>query len=170
MINLIWAQSVPTQRLRPLIGRDGRLPWHIGEDMHHFRELTLGHPVIMGRRTWDSLPEKNRPLPGRENIVLSRDPDWRPEGTQVANTVAYALTLAGPQEMWVIGGAQVYAAFLPYARRIEITDVGVDLGAPTPEDVPAPAVGEGWTQDAVTDWMESSNGPHYRFRTLVKAS
>ncbi len=168
MINLIWAQSVPTQRLAPLIGRDGRLPWHVHEDMVRFRELTLGHPVIMGRRTWDSLPEKNRPLPERENIVLSHDPSWRPPGTQVANTVAYALTLAGPQQMWVIGGGKVFEAFLPYAQRIEITDVGVDLGAPAPGDTPAPTVPDWWKQQEVTDWIESTNGPHYRFRSLVR--
>ncbi|TNE32960.1 MAG: dihydrofolate reductase, partial [Alphaproteobacteria bacterium] len=92
------------------IGRDGKLPWHISADLKRFKALTLGKPMIMGRKTFESFPS---PLPGRRHIVLTRDRDWQAEGAEVAHSVGEALTLAGEGEVAVIGGAEIYALFLP---------------------------------------------------------
>ncbi|HOW96069.1 MAG TPA: dihydrofolate reductase, partial [Mycolicibacterium fallax] len=97
-LSLIWAQSVSG-----VIGRDGDIPWQLPEDMAHFKELTLGHPVLMGRATWESLPPRFRPLPGRRNLVLTRDRAYRAEGAEVLTELPADL------DGWVIGGAQVYA-------------------------------------------------------------
>src|SRR5690625_7951564 len=98
-LHLIWAQNE-----RGLIGADGDLPWHIPEDLGHLRTLTWGKNVIMGRATWDSLPEKFRPLPGRRNIVLTRNEKWRADGAEPVASVAAALALVGENETWVMGG------------------------------------------------------------------
>ncbi len=109
-----------------VIGRDGAMPWHLPEDLRRFKRLTIGHPVIMGRRTFASI---GRPLPGRHNIVLTRDPAWRVEGVAVAANLAEAIAAAGldPRtragRIFVIGGAQVYALALPVATAIELTRV-----------------------------------------------
>src|SRR5690606_7126476 len=107
-IGLIWAESVGG-----IIGSDGALPWHLPEDLAHFKELTLGSPVIMGRKSWDALPERFRPLPGRRNVVVTRNAQWQAEGAEVALSVDAALALASEPDahtVWVIGGAQVFAA------------------------------------------------------------
>lgn len=107
-----------------VIGRGGTLPWRIPEDMRRFRELTLGHPVVMGRKTWESLPERFRPLPGRRNVVLSRDPGWRAEGAERAGSLEEALRLlAGEQRVFVIGGAEVFAQALPLADELLLTEI-----------------------------------------------
>ncbi|HEY5790823.1 MAG TPA: dihydrofolate reductase, partial [Gammaproteobacteria bacterium] len=104
-----------------LIGRDNALPWHLPADLQHFKRLTLGKPVLMGRRTWESL---GRPLPGRHNIVLSRDPAFRAEGATVVGSLDAALEAAGDAaEAMVIGGAAFYATMLPRARRLYLTEV-----------------------------------------------
>jgi dihydrofolate reductase len=104
-----------------VIGRDGRLQWHLPDDLKHFKRVTLGKPVIMGRRTWESI---GKPLPGRRNIVMSRDPDLDAPGCTIVDTVDAALAAAGPaEEVMVIGGAQIYAAFQPRAGRIYLTRV-----------------------------------------------
>ena len=108
MIGLIWAQAA-----NGVIGRDNAIPWHIPEDMAHFREVTTGSTVVMGRRTWESLPARFRPLPGRRNVVLTRDEAWTAEGAEVAHDLTAAL--AG--DCWVIGGADIYRAALPLRRR-----------------------------------------------------
>ena len=105
-----------------VIGKNGALPWHIPEDMRHFKALTVGKPCIMGRKTWDSLPRK--PLPERENIVVARDHAFRVEGAVVAHTVEEAFAHAeGAAEICVIGGAEIYKAALPRATRIDLTEV-----------------------------------------------
>lgn len=107
-----------------VIGRDGGVPWHLPDDLRRFRELTLGAAVVMGRRTWDSLPERFRPLPGRRNLVVTRDPAWRAEGAERAGSVEEALALAaGEAVVCVIGGAAVYEAALPLADRLELTEL-----------------------------------------------
>lgn len=117
VVSLVYAQS-----RNGVIGRDGGLPWHVGSDLKRFKAITLGKPVIMGRRTWDSLPRK--PLPGRHNIVISRSPTFRAEGADVAASPQAALALAGPvPEVCVIGGEQVFADFLPLAKRIYLTEI-----------------------------------------------
>ena len=97
VLGLIWAQSVARPGQPSIIGRDGRLPWHLPEDLAHFRAVTRGHPVIMGRRTWDSLPPRFRPLPQRRNIVLTADRDWSAPGAEAAANPDAALKLAGEQ-------------------------------------------------------------------------
>ena len=104
-----------------VIGSDGAIPWRIADDMKRFKALTMGKTVVMGRKTWDSLPRK--PLPGRDNVVVTRDPAWRAEGARVVHDVADAL--AG--EVLVIGGAEIYHAALPLADRIELTEVHGDF-------------------------------------------
>src|SRR3954471_21586278 len=114
MIRLIWAQGDGG-----VIGADGGLPWHLPEDLKLFRELTVGSTVVMGRRTWESLPDRFRPLPGRTNVVLTSDPDWAVEGARRVASVQQVLT--EHETCWVIGGGAVYAAFLPHADRLVVT-------------------------------------------------
>ena len=109
------------------IGKDNQLLWHLPEDMKHFRETTRGKPVIMGRKTWESLPEKFRPLPGRQNIVVSRDPAYKAHGADLAGSLEGALALAGgAEEVFVIGGEQLYRAALPFADRLYLTEVELE--------------------------------------------
>jgi len=112
-----------------VIGRDGTVPWHLPEDMAFFRELTTGHPVVMGRRTWDSLPDRFRPLPGRRNIVVTRNTSWEADGAERASSIEEALRLAGADEpvVYVIGGAEIYRAALPYADELVLTEVELDV-------------------------------------------
>ncbi len=106
------------------IGKDGKLPWHIPADLKRFRELTTGHTVIMGRKTWDSIPTKFRPLPNRRNIVLTRNPDLvLPDGVEQFSSLAAALATHTNESIFVIGGAEVYASALPLAQRLELTTV-----------------------------------------------
>ena len=108
-----------------VIGRDNALPWHLPDDLRRFKALTLGKPVLMGRRTFESI---GRPLPGRHNIVLTRDPRWSAPGVTVVRSLDEALAAAGDApEIMVIGGADLYRQALPLARRIELTEVESDL-------------------------------------------
>ena len=114
-----------------VIGRGGALPWHLAADMQHFRELTRECPVVMGRRTWDSLPPRYRPLPGRSNIVVTRRAGWSADGAQAAPSLAAALRLAqlrlgASRRVYVIGGAQLYREALPQADVLELTEVQLD--------------------------------------------
>jgi dihydrofolate reductase len=114
------------------IGRGNALLWHESADQKRFRAVTMGCPVIMGRRTWDSLPERFRPLPGRRNIVVTRDAAWRAEGAQPAESFAAALALVeGAPKAFVIGGAQLYALALPRADELVLTEIDADLDADT---------------------------------------
>ena len=107
-----------------VIGRDGGIPWHLPEDVARFKALTTGHTVVMGRRTWESLPDRFRPLPGRRNVVVTRDPAWRAPGAERAGSVDEALrVLAGEDVVFVIGGAEIYAAALPYADELLLTEI-----------------------------------------------
>jgi dihydrofolate reductase len=161
---LVWAQT-PTG----VIGRDGTLPWHVPEDMAHFRELTRGHPVIMGRATWESLPPRFRPLPGRDNIVLTRTPGLEAAGALVVHGIDDALRLVGDQDAWVIGGGQVYEAFLPYAQRVEITVVSLDVGGDTRAPALDPATWRRSGADRDRDWrVSSAGGTRYRFETYLR--
>jgi dihydrofolate reductase len=153
-IGIIWAQAA-----NGIIGRNGSLPWHLPEDMAHFRRTTGHDAVVMGRRTWESLPERFRPLPGRRNIVLTRQSDWAAPGAETASDVTGALR-AAPQ-CWVIGGADVYAAALPLADRLIITELADAFDG----DVSAPPIGPEWapsTSDPAQDWSVSSTGLSYR--------
>ena len=117
MITLILAMAD-----NGVIGKDGAIPWRIGDDLKRFKRLTIGKPVVMGRKTWDSLPKK--PLRDRANIVVTRQPGWKGEGALTASSLGEALAEAAPAaEIMVIGGAEIYRAALPLAQRIELTEV-----------------------------------------------
>ena len=150
MIGLIWAQATDG-----VIGRDGELPWHLPEDLRHFRTVTAGAAVLMGRRTWDSLPPRFRPLPGRRNLVLSRTPQ---EGAETFADLPTALA-AVSGDLWVIGGAAVYRAALPFADRIVVTEIRESFEG----DTYAPEVGR--PPESAGEWLESATGLHYRFLT-----
>ena len=152
-LSLIWAQA-----RGGVIGAGGRLPWHLPEDLRLFRQLTTGGTVVMGRRTWESLPSRARPLPGRVNVVLTTDPAWSAVGARRAGSVEEVL--AAHPECWVIGGAAVYAAFLPHADRLVVTDVDLAVDG----DTRAPALDPGWRRVARSPqagWATSSAGPAY---------
>jgi dihydrofolate reductase len=135
------------------IGKDGSLPWHLPEDMKHFKELTMGHPVIMGRKTWESIPEKFRPLPGRLNVVVTRQPDYAlPEGVEHAASLDDALTVHTAEDVFVIGGATVYADAMPKADRLEITRVEQTVDGDT-----------FFPEIASTEWREIARQPHEGF-------
>ncbi len=160
-VSLVWAQA----RDR-VIGVDGRLPWHLPEDLRLFKRLTSGGTVVMGRRTWESLPDRARPLPGRRNVVLSRDPAWAADGATRARSVEEVLT-AHPG-CWVIGGAAVYAAFLPHARRLVVTDVDLDVDG----DTRAPVLDGAWRPVARTPghgWTTSTTGLRYAVTEYERA-
>ena len=153
-VGLVWAQA-----RGGVIGADGRLPWHLPEDLRLFRELTTGSTVVMGRRTWESLPERFRPLPGRTDVVLTSDPGWSAAGALRAGSVAEVLDR--DEDLWVIGGGTVYAEFLPRADRLVVTevDVAVDDG-----DTWAPAIGPEWSRTAripEDGWASSTSGLRY---------
>jgi dihydrofolate reductase len=115
-----------------VIGRDGGLPWRLPEDMAHFREVTIGHPVVMGRKTWDSLPDHFRPLPGRRNVVVTRSPSWSAEGAERAGSVEEALALvAGAERVSVIGGGEIFAAALPVADELVLTEIDLEIEGDT---------------------------------------
>lgn len=121
-----------------VIGRDNELPWHLPADLRRFKKLTVGHAIVMGRRTWESI---GRPLPRRRSIVVSRDPSYRAPGAEVAGSLEEALDLAADDdEVFVIGGAAVFAAALPRADRLYLTRVHAEV----PGDVRCPPLGGGW--------------------------
>jgi dihydrofolate reductase len=159
-VGLIWAQSTSG-----VIGRDGGIPWRLPEDQARFKELTMGHTVVMGRLTWDSLPTKVRPLPGRRNVVVTRQADYLADGAEVVTTLEDALT---DDENWVIGGGQIYALALPIATRCEVTEVEVDL--PRDDgDALAPVLDESW-RGTDREWLTSSSGLRYRFFSYQRTS
>jgi dihydrofolate reductase len=166
VVGMIWAQTE-----NGVIGRDGGIPWHLPEDMAHFRATTTGHPVIMGRRTWESFPEKFRPLPDRTNIVLSRSGSGDLPGAIVVDSLDAALEAAqaspGAEEIWVIGGGRVYADALHRANAALVTVVESSAEG----DTVAPALGTDWALAALTPesgWLESSNGTRYRISLWVR--
>lgn len=152
-LGLIWAQSTSG-----VIGRDNGIPWRLPEDQARFKELTLGHTVVMGRLTWESLPAKVRPLPGRRNVVVTRQADYVADGATVVADLDDALT---DEQTWVIGGAQIYALALPLAARCDVTEVDADL--PRQDgDAMAPVLDEKWV-GTQGDWLTSASGVRYRF-------
>ncbi len=165
-VALVWAQA-----RGGVIGRDGTLPWNLPEDLAHFRELTRGCTVVMGRATWLSLPERFRPLPGRRNVVLSRDPHLVLDGAEVTASLDAALALAPAPSgqdpdpaavVWVIGGAQVYAAAIELADRLAVTEIDLDVDG----DVRAPVLDPSWRvsrRDPERGWHAAADGTRYRF-------
>lgn len=186
-VNLIWAEARDKEGRAGAIGLDGGMPWHLAEDMKHFKELTVSHPVIMGRRTWESLDLRYRPLPNRDNIVVSHDQQYRAPGATVVDSLEDALDLARQEaipddgldrsEIWVIGGAQLFEEALPQANKVFVTllDTAVDADTYAP-DIAALADDEhaGWRIDDRSPWLEpkkpESGIARYRFIKYVHAS
>ena len=160
-ISLIFARAA-----NGVIGKDNALPWHLPEDMVHFRKMTSGAPVLMGRKTWDSLPPRFRPLPNRVNVVVTRQAGWSAEGALSAESVADALkmieTLNVP-ELWVIGGAQIYAATEPLADRAIVTEIDREFDG----DAFAPEFGAAWCEVARESHV-SVNGLPFSFVTFER--
>ena len=161
-VGLVWAQAA-----NGVIGSDGGLPWYLPEDLARFKALTLGSTVVMGRSTWDSLPPAVRPLPGRTNVVLSRQPDWAAPGAVVARSLAEALDQPG--DVWVIGGASVYRAALPLADLVVVTELAQEFDGDTwaPELGPAWRVGD---RDPASGWLSSRTGLDHRVITYLPVS
>lgn len=160
---MIWAQA-----RNGVIGNEGDIPWHLPEDLKHFKEVTMGRLVIMGRKTWESLPPQFRPLPGRENLILTRDTEW-----SVPRTIAcHELDAVWPHIAAhqnndfgcpvVIGGAEVYRAFMPWATGLVVTNVAVDV----PGDAVAPAIleSDGWQLTMSSGVKTSRTGLAYLIR------
>jgi dihydrofolate reductase len=157
-LGLVWAQSTAG-----VIGRRGGLPWHLPEDLAHFRAVTDGHPVIMGRRTWESLPDRVRPLPRRRNLVLTRNPGYEAAGAEVAGSLEEAVQRAGSGRAWVIGGGRVFAAARDLADVAEVTEVDIEVAG----DTFAPPL-TGWRRGASSGWRTSSTGLRYRFLRYLR--
>jgi len=159
-IGLIWAQAADG-----VIGAGGVMPWHLSEDLVHFKEVTASDPVIMGRKTWASLPQRFRPLSGRRNIVVTRQADWVADGAEVVHSVDEALLLAASDPadtIWVIGGAEIYALVIDRASRLEVTEIRQRFEG----DTMAPAISERWVvavADPASGWNTSRTGLDYRF-------
>ena len=149
-LHLIWAQS-----RTGIIGRDNGIPWRLPEDQARFKELTMGQTVVMGRRTWESLPAKVRPLPGRRNVVITRN------GGFVADRADVVTAMPADMDGWVIGGAQIYAQTLPLADRCEVTEIDIDV-EPADGDALAPPLDDSWVCSA-GEWLTSASGLRYRF-------
>jgi dihydrofolate reductase len=158
-VGLVWAQSTSG-----VIGRGGDIPWRVPEDLARFKQLTMGHTVVMGRRTWESLPVRVRPLPGRRNVVLSRQADYPADGAEVLDSLDQALS---EPETWVIGGEQIYLLALPLASRCEVTEVDIDLPRDD-DDALAPVLDEAWL-GVTGEWQLSRTGLRYRFHTYRRA-
>jgi dihydrofolate reductase len=146
-----------------VIGADGKMPWHLPADLRRFKQLTMGRPMIMGRKTFDSLPAV---LEGRRHIVLTRDPDWQDEGAEPVASVEEALKLANAPHVMVIGGAEIYRLFLALADRIELTEVGLEPKGDAVIDYPDPAQ---WREVARDDHPADEAGrPGYSFVTFTR--
>ncbi len=145
-----------------IIGVNGKLPWHIPADLRHFKMITQDTPMIMGRKTFESLPGL---LPGRRHIVLTRSPEWNEEGAETASSVKAALVLANAPHVSVIGGAEIYALFLDHCDRIEMTEVQADYAGDTrfPElDI------KNWSEIRRISHMAEGDRPAYDFVTLQR--
>jgi dihydrofolate reductase len=147
-----------------VIGRDGGLPWHLPADLKRFKALTMGSVMIMGRRTFESLPGL---LPGRRHLVITRDPAWNAPGAEVAHSVDEARRLAGEERISVIGGANVFGQFLPLADKLELTEVLADIDGDTV--MPDPRAAGGWRETASEEHPADDGRPAYRFVTLERA-
>jgi dihydrofolate reductase len=155
---------VLARAINGVIGKNGTLPWHIPGDLRRFKALTMGSAMIMGRKTFDSLPGV---LPGRRHIVMTHDPDWKVEGTEVAHDVDSAIKLAGATPISVIGGAAIFELFEPIADKIELTEVIAEVDG----DVSMPDLrsSERWREVASEDHMPTIDTPAWRTVTLVRA-
>ena len=155
-IGLIWAQA-----RGGVIGQGGVMPWHLPEDLAHFKRVTQGHPIIMGRKTWDSIPPRFRPLPGRRNIVVTRQNNLDQIGMERASSLPNALQLCeNAEQVWIIGGAQIYAQALPLADELVVTEIDADFEG----DAFAPKLGPEW-QEVARETLIAAGGLRLSFVT-----
>jgi dihydrofolate reductase len=160
-ISLIWAEAADR-----VIGHEGSIPWQLPEEQQHFKQLTMGATVVMGRGTWESLPASVRPLPGRRNVVITRRPSYDAPGAEVVSTLEEAFEGADG-DIWVIGGASIYEEALPFAGRVVRTRVHLQVDG----DCRAPVLDAEWTmvgRDPETGLHKSANGVEYCVATLVR--
>ena len=158
-LHLIYARA-----RNNVIGKNGDLPWHLPEDLAHFKRTTLGQAVVMGRITWESIPEKFRPLSGRKNVVVSRQADYPATGASVVTSLQAALTLFPADEVvWLIGGAQLYAQALPLAFQLVVTEIDADFEG----DAFAPILGPEWHETERSQHL-SAQGLAYSLVTLER--
>lgn len=158
-LHLIYARAA-----NGVIGVNGTLPWHLPEDLAHFKRTTLGCPVIMGRKTWDSLPPRFRPLPGRTNIVVSRQQNWNETGAQPVQNLREALQLCEQSpDVWVIGGAQLYALAEPLATTAVVTEIEKDFEG----DAFAPTLGAAW-RETTREHHVAASGLPFSFVTYAR--
>ena len=155
---------VVARAVNGVIGRGGTLPWHIPADLRHFKAVTTGAPMIMGRRTFDSLPGL---LPGRRHIVVTRDRSWRAEGAERAGSADEALALAGPGRVSVIGGAEIFRLFAPIATAVELTEIHAAVEGDTVLAAFDPAL---WREASRQDHDARDGLPAFSFVRLVRAS
>lgn len=182
-VNLIWAQARSKSGQQGAIGYKGGMPWHLSEDLKHFQELTVSHPVIMGRRTWESLSPKYRPLPNRDNIVITHNTQYRAVGATVVGSLEDALDLARQEaipddgldrsEIWVIGGAELFREAMPIANKVYVTDIDAEVDADTyAPDIDALAERGEWSvmdrSARLTPKNADSGIEGYRFRTFER--
>jgi len=166
VLRAIWAQAATGA-----IGADGGMPWELPEDMAYFKRATMGAPVVMGRRTWQSFPERFRPLPGRANIVVTRDEGFRAPGATVVHGLDEALGAARAhgEDVWVIGGAEIYRQAMPRLDELWVTRIDADLDG----DAYAPMIDGSWrlasADPADGAWHTSRTGTRYRFEVLRRA-
>ena len=160
-LHLIYARAA-----NGVIGANNTLPWHLPEDLAHFKRHTLGCPVIMGRKTWDSLPPKFRPLPGRLNLVVTRQSDWQAQGAQATASLQDALAHCGDApDAWVIGGAQIYAQALALAHSVVVTEIDVQVQG----DAFAPQLGSEWRETRRESHV-SATGLAYSFVNYLRTT
>lgn len=155
-IGLVWAEAHGG-----VIGAGGGMPWHVPEDLAHFKAVTMGSPVVMGRRTWESFPARFRPLPGRRNVVVTRNGSWSADGAERAASLDDALALAGSGRVWVIGGGALFREAIPRADLLEVTELDLDVDG----DTHAPSR-DGWAVADEKPWQTSRSGIRYRFLRL----
>lgn len=176
---LVWAQANGG-----VIGADGVMPWHLPEDLAHFRRTTARSPVLMGRTTWESLPERFRPLPGRANIVVSRQIGYPAPGALVVGSIDAGRAAAGPGRTWVMGGAQIYRATIDDADLLMVTEIDLDVEG----DAYAPEIGPQWSAEPVLPdadadadhtpsetadsqgWRTAASGLRFRFLRYTRAA
>ncbi len=155
-LHLIYARA-----RNGVIGKDNQMPWQLPEDLAHFKRVTLGQPVIMGRKTWDSLPARFRPLPGRVNIVVTRQSNWHAEGALRAASIEDAMRLCGDApQAWIMGGAEIYRQAEPLASTAVVTEIDADFEG----DAFAPTLASDW-QEVQRESHTSASGLGFAFVT-----
>ncbi|WP_309067880.1 dihydrofolate reductase [Microbacterium sp.] len=165
-VRAIWAQAA-----NGAIGADGGMPWDLPEDMAYFKRVTTGAPVVMGRRTWQSFPDRFRPLPGRPNVVVTRDESFEAPGAEVAHALDDALRRAHrlAEDVWVIGGAEIYRQAMPLLDELWVTRIDIDVEG----DAFAPEIDDSWRLTRADppsgQWHTSRTGTRYRFEVLERA-